>query len=459
WSVGITAFAGVQAGSTPRRTLDLPGTSERRVWGVAGLELDAAFGPFRLEFAPRWEDRLLDDPDWSRRTRGDDQGLALRTPVARLVGEWRWALIEVGEVERNWGPRGVPGLMLSPLGYHRRGMGFAVGPEMLRFQWRMERLSTEPATGTGEPASRWLTIHRLRWRPSPRWELAAWEAMVTAETEGIDPARLNPFAFYTFGKQFGIEDRRNTSVGVDAAWRAGERLWLETQFLLDDLVIWDADENPYPSRFGFTVQARRDPSPDLGWRAWATGLSGLALNTFRPEEAFTDAGGGLGRLQPDHLAAGIELRLPFGRGTGPVDTAVRGRLGMDTWPVARPGDGWRTEADGPEPAGPGRLGFVPGSGQVDLGLRWRRQGEGRFTDPFPDMPPDAPDLPAFSEVVERETVGVHLGVGWSLGAFVLEGESQLQYRRFPATGRPDEWGTEARVQLVWRVGRWSFEGR
>ncbi|HSM04506.1 MAG TPA: hypothetical protein VK858_07780, partial [Longimicrobiales bacterium] len=47
WSVGITAFAGVQAGSTPRRTLDLPGTSERRVWGVAGLELDAAFGPFR----------------------------------------------------------------------------------------------------------------------------------------------------------------------------------------------------------------------------------------------------------------------------------------------------------------------------------------------------------------------------------------------------------------------------
>ena len=458
WQVGVTAFGGLQAGSTPRRTLDLPGTSQRRVWGLVGLELDATFGPFRLEFAPRWEDRLLDDPDWPRRTRDDDQGLALRTPVARLTGAWRWFAFEVGEVERNWGPSGLPGLLVSPLGYHRKGLGVAVGPEMLRFQWRTERLSTEPSTVTGDPTSRWFTVHRLRWRPSDRWEIAGWEAMVTAETDGIDPARLNPFALYTFGKQFGIEDRRNTSVGVDVAFRAGDHTWLETQFLLDDLVIWNADENPFPSRFGFTLQARRPAGAGPGWRAWTTGLSGLALNTFRPEEAFVDLGAGLGRLRPDHLAAGLEVSLSLGRGLPASEHDGPGTV-RNTWPAALPGDGWRIEAAPAAQTTRGALGGLPGAGRVDLGLRWRRQGEGRFTDPFPDPPADGPDLPTYSPTIERETMAFHLGLDWTLGPFVLNGASQLQHRRFPASGRASEWGTEARVQLVWRVGRWIFEGR
>jgi hypothetical protein len=424
---------------------------------LIGLEFDAAMGPFRLQFAPRWEDRLLDDPDWPRRSRGDDQGLALRTPVARLTGRWRWFAVEVGEVERNWGPSGVPGLLVGPLGYHRRGAGFAVGPDVLRFQWRTERLSTEP-TAAGDVASRWFTVHRLRWRPSQRWEIAGWEAMVTAETDGIDPARLNPFAFYTFGKQFGIEDRRNTSVGLDLAFRPGDRTWLEAQLLLDDLVIWDADENPFPNRFGFTVQARRPTDAGPGWRAWATGLSGLALNTFRPEEAFVDLGAGLGRIRPDHLAAGVEVSLSLERGLPGDDPGGAGII-RDTWAAAVPADGWRiAAAPSAAPAGGGALGGLPGAGRVEVGLRWRRQGEGRFTDPFPDPPADAPDLPTFSSAIERETLAVHLGLDWTLGPLVLNGASQLQYRRFPASGRESEWGTEARVQLVWRVGRWTLEG-
>jgi hypothetical protein len=461
WGVDARFFAGLQAGSTPRRMLELPTSSSRKVWPLLGFEVRAEFGAFRIDVAPRLEDRLLDDPDWPARERADDRGIALRTPAARLVGEWRWARIELGEVEGNWGPAGLPGLLVSPLGYSRRGLGFSVGPEVLRLQWRTEQLSPEPSSATGDTAPRWFTVHRLRWRPSDRLEVAAWEAMITSEGDGIDPARLNPLALYTFGQQFGIGDERNTSFGFDLAWRAAETVWLETQILVDDVVIWNADENPYPHRFGFTAQARGLPDGGWGWRAWTTGLSALALNTFDPEEAFVDDGAGLGRIRPDHLAAGAEIRLHFGDGpdSGSQTSGHRG-LTQETWAAGTPMDGWMPDPHRRGPVGPGMLPGIPGRLRLDLGVRWRRQGIRRFDDPFPDpgTGPDVPDLPTFSPAIEAELFALHSGLGWSWGPLELAGEAQLQHRRFPNTGDPSEWGVEARVQLLWRVGTWSYRG-
>jgi len=466
WWLEAGLFAGAQAGSTPRRMLELPTSAEQRIWPVVGFELHAGFGPFRIDFTPRLEERLLDDPDWTSRERGDDRGIALRTPVARLIGEWRWVQVELGEAERNWGPAGIPGLLVSPLGYSRRGLGFSVGPEILRLQWRTERLSSEPSSSTGESAPRWFTVHRLRWRPSERWEVAVWEAMITSEDDGIDPARLNPLALYTFGQQFGIGDERNTSFGFDVAWRAADALWIETQLLVDDVVIWNADENPYPHRLGFTAQARQAPRGAWGWRAWATGVSALALTTFRPEEGFLNDGAGLGRTRPDHLAAGAEIRLKLGGGAPdqpqPSSPRARGFV-QESWGAGAAADGWMPDAYSATPPSPGgaALRGIPGRLRLDLGVRWRRQGERRFSDPFPrpGSGPDVPDLPTFSPVIEGELFALHSALGWSWGPVDLTGEAQLQHRRVPATGESGEWGVEARAQLLWHVGRWSYRGR
>jgi hypothetical protein len=380
-------------------------------------------GPVAVQLAPRLEERLIDDPDWPVRSRGDDAGVALRWPAALARAEWRWGALEWGELERNWGPPGVPGLLVSPRGYHRPGIGFALGPEAFRFQWRSALLDPGVDRDTGEAVQRWFSLRRLRWRPSPDLEVAVWEAMITAEANGVDEARANPFGLFSFGRQFGIGDARNTSLGADLMWQASPSLRLEGQILVDDLVVWKSDSNPYPHRLGFTLQARGPvalgPGPLAAstWRAYLTGLSGLALNTFRPEEAFTDEGVGLGRLRPDHLEAAVEGTVPLG--------AAGSSAGLGT-----------------------------------LGVRWRRQGARSFDDPFPDLvrSPATPDLPAWSPEIEQETWALHGGVDWMLGPLTVRGGAQLQRRRFPASGATADWHAAARLEVLWWLGWASLRG-
>ena len=99
----------------------------------------------------------------------------------------------------------------------------------------------------------------------------------------------------------------------------------------------------------------------------------------------------------------------------------------------------------------------PGQGVLSGGLQWRRQGVRRFTDPFPELTPGQERIAAFSPDIERETWALVAQGDWLAGPLVLQGEAQLQRRRFPSSGAESEWGVEARVQLVWRLGPWSWE--
>lgn len=418
WHAALGAGIGAQAATQARRPLLLPGGAGGS-WPLAEARFRGAFGPIRVQMTPRLEQRLLDDPDWPVRTRGDDPEIALRWQAALARAEWRWGAVELGELERNWGPPGIPGLIESPRGYHRPGLTVALGPAAFRFQWRTALLDPGTDRDTGAPVERWLSVRRLRWRASPRLEVAVWEAMVTAENNRTDEARFNPFGLYSFGLQFGIGDRRNTTMGTDLMWRVSRGLQLEAQFLVDDVITRDTDANPYPSRWGFTVQGRGAlPAaallPQAGaWRAYVTGLSSLALTTFRPEEGFTDHGVGLGRLRPDHLEAGAEVTAPA------VGTAL-----------------------------------------ATVGLRWRRQGERRFGDPFPqlEVEPGAPDFPTWSPRIEQETWALHGGLDWGAGPVTLRGSAQLQRRSFPLSGAEPDWHGAARIELLVWLGWLSLRG-
>jgi hypothetical protein len=263
-------------------------------------------------------------------------------------------------------------------------------------------------------------------------ELALWETTVSAEEGGPDAARISPFTPFTLFGQQGRSDDRNVVIGLDASWRVGSGLLLETQLALDDFVEFTDDDNPYPHRYGFTLQARGPAAARGAWRAYLTALSGLALNTFDPAEAYLDGGAGLGRLRPDHLEAGAFWSLASGYGSPPG------------------------EPEGAEPEGAGSIGW-PGQGILSAGVRWRRQGVRRFTDPFPDLDQGDERLPAFSPEIDREVWALVTQGDWIAGPFVVQGEAQLQHRRYPASGAESEWAVEARLQLVWRLGPWSWQ--
>jgi hypothetical protein len=102
----------------------------------------------------------------------------------------------------------------------------------------------------------------------------------------------------------------------------------------------------------------------------------------------------------------------------------------------------------------------PGSGIAELGLKWRRQGIREFTDAFPELErlPETPRYPTFSPEVESEVWALVGDVSWTPGPLTLRSEAHLQFRRFPDSGADSEWGVEALLEVVWRIGRWSWAG-
>lgn len=431
WVISVAPEVGLTAASTAVPQLFLA-AGDSTPAPTARLRIGAEFGPAAIQFEPQ---RLRD---------GDT-----RIPVALARVGWDWGFVQWGELERNWGPPEIPGLLLSPYGGTRPEFSFGLGPRVLRFEYRSAPLDDGLDSRTGERAGRTWAMHRLRWRPSPRLELAAWETTVVSEPGGADEARSSPFVPFSFPFQLGRTDRRNVTVGVDAAWQTTPGLRLEGQLLIDDIVLRNRDDadNPYPQRFGFTVQARGRGGLLPAWRAYATALSGLALNTFRPEEVFLDDGVGLGRLRPDHWEAGGLVTLAWG---------------ARPFPAAGPGSARapRSGLAGSDGAPPDMTSSWPGTGLAEIGVKWRRQGARRFTDPFPDLErdPATPRFPTFSPEIEQETWALSGRLSWMPGPLTLRAEGQLQHRRFPASGAASEWGTEGIVELVWRIGRWSWAG-
>jgi hypothetical protein len=412
WSLSIAPEAGLHVGSSSVPEL-LLAEGDSSLTPLLRLRVGAEFGPASVQFEPQ---RLQD-------------GRA-RIPVALARLDWEWGSVQWGELEQNWGPPGATGLLLSPLGGTRSELGFTLGPRVLRFEYRTAPLSDGVSSDTGETVGRIWSMHRLRWRPSASLELAIWETVLTPEPGGPDVARFSPFTPFAFPGQQGRDDGRNITSGVDASWRVTPGLQLEAQFLIDDIVLRnrDSQDNPYPHRFGYTLQGRGPAGAGgAAWRVYTAALSGLALNTFRAEEAFLDDSVGLGRLRPDHFEAGGFVTLPWGFGPSGGPDATR------SW---------------------------PGNGVAEVGIKWRRQGIRTFNDSFPSLPqePGTPRYPTFSPEIEREVWALAGTVSWMPGPFTLRTETHLQYRRFPDSGAGSEWALEALLEVVWRIGRWSWAG-
>ena len=163
------ARIGGQAYSHARRDPLHPG-GRRGASPYGEASLMAAYGPVILVTRPAIEPRLSRDPDWTGRQ-------ALKVTAHLIDGyasaQFKFIRLTYGQLDRNWGPAGIPGIPLSNIGYEREGLGLDIGSRAVRLSALATDLHDAPDT-TGQMAHRYYFVHRLGVRLSRRLDAGLW---------------------------------------------------------------------------------------------------------------------------------------------------------------------------------------------------------------------------------------------------------------------------------------------
>jgi hypothetical protein len=336
----VEGRAGGQAYTRTRRDLLHP-AGPRQVQPYGDLRLEAVVGPIVLVSRPAGEPRLIDDPDWPRRN--SNLKFTGRMAEAYVSAQFRWGSLFFGQMDRNWGPVGSPGIGLSNYAYPRTDIGFEIGTRDIRLNAVAAGLTDERATATaanpaGDIVHRYSFAHRLGVRASDRLRLALWETTVLAGTDQNFDARFrNPVSLLLLANQYGLGDQTaNVMIGLDAEWRAFRHTTFQAQLGIDDFQYdTPADSARIPDRYAFTLSAFGPFGGRLGWRAFYTQNSTLAFRSQAPFESLTDAGVGLGRNFPDMDQLTLIVTVPvWGRWLlSPEATVLRQGEGRITQPV------------------------------------------------------------------------------------------------------------------------------
>jgi hypothetical protein len=307
WRVEVRA--GGEAYRFARRDEQHPaGVGNLRPYG--DIRLEALVGPIALVSRPAAEPRLLDDPDWPGRK---DLKFTGRMVDAYASAQFRWGSIFYGQMDRNWGPVGMPGIGLSNAAYPRTEAALDIGTRTLRLQATAAELRDAANPAGAEPIHRYFFAHRLGLRLSDRVNLGLWETVVLAgPARNFDGRYRNPLSLLVLANEYGQGDDGNALIGLDLAWRAFGRTTVETQLGIDDIQYQDrGSPTRYPDRWALTVAAHGPLARSFAWRALYTRATSLAFRTLDSTQNFTDAGVGLGRNFDDMDQVTLRVTAPW----------------------------------------------------------------------------------------------------------------------------------------------------
>ncbi len=373
---GVDVRVGGHAYTQKRRDplhLGGPGTAN---W-YFDIALRGVLGPFAVATRPAAEPRLIGDPDWPNTTQEHVTG---RLVEGYISGQIRFGALTFGQLQRNWGPVGLPGIPLSDYGYQRQGLALELGTDAIRLQAIASDLRSEFNAGGGR-INRYLFAHRLEARLSRRLRVALWESSILqGEGRILETPFANPLSLSFFANTFGInEEGNNVMIGADVHWQPHRGVTVQAQLAVDDFLFNQRFEAP--DRWALTLSGFGPLGRDAAWRVMYTQVSSLAFRTFDPFENFVDAGVGTGRNFTDMDLSLIRVSLPVAR----------------TFLVT------------PE-------------------LAFQRQGEGSLDDPFPARVPDPRtpvgviDVPGLFIGTVEKTYRVAIEVTGTRGPVELAGD-------------------------------------
>ena len=351
----LAARGGAQAYSHLRRDVLHP-LGPDGVRPYADFTGEAVIGPFALVSRPAAEPRLTDDPEWPGRK---DLELIWRMREAYVSAQFKYGSVFYGQMERNWGPVGLPGIGVSNYGYPQVEIGFLVGTRSLQLE-ALARSLEDGRDTLGALVHRYFFAHRASARLGDRVRLGLWETTVLSGIDReFDGRYRNPLSLLLLANQYGLGSDGNVLFGADVDWRVRGRTRLQAQLAIDDFQYQNTSGTTrYPNRWALTVAGVGPLGRALAWRAFYTQASSLAFRTLDPFESFTDGGVGLGRNFDDMDQVTLTVGVP--RGTRWLITPELTLL--------RQGEG---EINAPFPGSAGAAGDIP---QIFIGVverTWR----------------------------------------------------------------------------------------
>src|SRR2546427_5945162 len=271
-----------------------------------GVALHLDFGPVVAVTHPYFDTRLKYDPDWFGKK---DRRIAGRAAESYISAQWRFGELFLGRLDRNWGPSGIQGLLLSDNPYGLDHLAIALGTRNFQLQALATQLDDTTDT-TGAVVPRYMEQHRVWLRPHPRWTFALWEGSVLSGPDrSFEPWYLNVMNLGLL-EQYNTSTSVNTFVGLDFE-RHGE-LTVFGQFMLDDIQIHrQSAGDRKPSSYGLTVGAKGGLGfAALGWMLFYTRVTNL---TYRNEDNLQVPlyhSLGTGRNFDDYDQAALRLQFP-----------------------------------------------------------------------------------------------------------------------------------------------------
>lgn len=262
--------------------------------------------------------------------RAEDGYAEVQLPYVRLLA---------GRLERNWGPPGTEGLLVSDYSYSYDQIGYRLGSDRLAVTGFIAQLD-EFSNFT----KRWFAAHRLDWRVSDRLALGFGESVIWGgENRSFDFRMAMPIATWFvggYGKDFVEGPNRNNSfIDVSVWWRPTAGLVTTAALMFDD---FPGGGSPlaHGVDLGLELPAL---TARLGLRIGYEQVGALTYRTVTEYERYAFREIGLGRDLADFDRLSVELDwVPMSSLflTPAVHVLRRGEGDFrDPWPIGVTNDG------------------------------------------------------------------------------------------------------------------------
>ncbi len=358
--VGAIVQPGVRASSTqrldplrPAPDSDVPlQAGGLHVYPQTAIRVFLEHGPLVAQGGMRFDAWYRYDPDALEAA----NRLVSRNEEAYIGLGTRYVSVYAGRLAQHWGPYGETALLVSqnPVDFDR--IYVRIGGNRLALRSIVGELDSITGdgrfTGTAGADSvrsgsirRYLSAHRLDWRPSRSVAISLMESTVwSGSSAGLSLKFFNPLMLHALAVDGRPKNDENNGLLAGMAW-AQYRTWtFQGQVLLDDADLLNQSGEPSSIALSGSLKYAGLARADLG-TAW-TAVAARTYNAHQPEGRYTHLLRGLGAPYNDYIHAAAYATFYAGRGK--LDLAVSPRLDILFQGTADIHDPYPFEADAVE---------------------------------------------------------------------------------------------------------------